>query len=118
MYLAGQIGTDASDKLVPGGIGPETRQTMENIKAAAEKYGSSMDRVFKCTVFLADVAEWQAFNEVYVTSLRRAAFPPAARWAHRAWHLVPAPRWNASPRWRNRSAELVGQISSDRRPDQ
>ena len=66
-YLSGQIGTDTSGKLVPGGITAEARQTMENIKAAAERYGSSMDRIVKCTVFLADISEWQAFNAVYVT---------------------------------------------------
>lgn len=66
LFLSGQIGTTA-DGLVPGGIGPETRQTLENIKATVEKYGSSMDEVVKCTVFLADIAEWPAMNEVYAT---------------------------------------------------
>ncbi len=68
LYLSGQIGTDpATRQLVAGGIGPETRQTMENVKATVDKYGSSMDRVIKCTVFLADMAEWPAMNEVYAT---------------------------------------------------
>lgn len=67
LFLAGQIGTDASGRVVPGGIQPETRQTMENIRAALARYGSSMDRVVKCTVFLADMREWDAMNEVYVT---------------------------------------------------
>jgi reactive intermediate/imine deaminase len=68
LYLSGQIGTDPETRqLVAGGIGPETRQTMENIKATVEKYESSMDRVIKCTVFLADMAEWPAMNEVYAT---------------------------------------------------
>ena len=68
LYLAGQIGS------APGGFGPveggiqaETRQTLENIKAVVESHGSSMDRVVKCTVFLADIDEWAAMNEVYVT---------------------------------------------------
>ena len=68
LYLSGQIGTDPeTSQLVSGGIGPETGQTMENIKATVEKYGSSMERVIKCTVFLADIAEWPAMNEVYAT---------------------------------------------------
>lgn len=69
LYLAGQIGTAASAQggVVPGGIQAETRQTMENIKEVLEKSGSSMDRVFKCTVFMADMKEWDAMNEVYVT---------------------------------------------------
>ena len=67
LYLSGQIGTDSTGKLVGGGIGPETRQTMENIRTVVEANGSSMDRVVKCLVMLADMAEWGAMNEVYVT---------------------------------------------------
>jgi len=51
----------------PSGPQPETRQTMENIRATLEAHGSSLDRVVKCTVFLADMSEWSAMNEVYVT---------------------------------------------------
>lgn len=69
LYLAGQIGTsaDAQGGVVPGGIQAETRQTMENIRDVLEKSGSSMDKVFKCTVFMADMKEWDAMNEVYTT---------------------------------------------------
>lgn len=68
LYLSGQIGFDAATgKLVEGGIAGETRQTMDNIKASLEKYGSSLDEVVKCTVYLADIKEWAAMNEVYVT---------------------------------------------------
>jgi 2-iminobutanoate/2-iminopropanoate deaminase len=65
LYLAGMVGTDASGKLVPGGVGPETKQIMENIGAALTKHGSSYDRVVQCTVALADIKEWPAFNEAY-----------------------------------------------------
>jgi reactive intermediate/imine deaminase len=67
LYLSGQLGTDSTGALVQGGIGPETRQTMENIRAVLEANGSSMDRVVKCLVMLADMAEWGAMNQVYVT---------------------------------------------------
>ncbi|MGA9575737.1 MAG: Rid family detoxifying hydrolase [Lysobacterales bacterium] len=68
LYLSGQLGFDSkTSSLVEGGIKPETRQTMENIKATLEKHGSSMAEVVKCTVFLADISEWGAMNEVYVT---------------------------------------------------
>ncbi|MBO6575026.1 MAG: RidA family protein [Rhodothermales bacterium] len=68
LYLAGQVGNlPGQFVLVEGGIQPETRQTMENIKAALERYGSSMDEVVKCTVFLEDMAEWGAMNEIYRT---------------------------------------------------
>jgi reactive intermediate/imine deaminase len=67
LFLAGQLGTDSSGHVVPGGIQAETRQAMENIRAVLQRSGSSMDRVVKCTVFLADMREWSAMNEVYVT---------------------------------------------------
>lgn len=67
LFLAGMIGTDSTGTLVRGGIGPETRQTLENIKGALARNGVAMDRVVKCTVFLADIAEWPAMNEVYRT---------------------------------------------------
>jgi reactive intermediate/imine deaminase len=68
LYLSGQLGYDpVTGKLVEGGIAAETRQTLERIKAALEKHGSSMPEVVKCTVFLADIKEWAAMNEVYIT---------------------------------------------------
>jgi reactive intermediate/imine deaminase len=68
LYLSGKIGNiPGTSQLAEGGIAGETRQTLENIKATLEKYGSSMDEVVKCTVFLADIAEWGAMNEVYRT---------------------------------------------------
>ncbi len=67
LYLSGQIGTDTAGGLVEGGIGPETRQTMENIRAVLQANGSSLDRVVKCLVMLADMAEWGDMNRVYVT---------------------------------------------------
>jgi reactive intermediate/imine deaminase len=68
LYLSGKIGNvPGTRNLAEGGIQGETRQTMENIKSSLEKYGSSLDEVVKCTVFLADMAEWGAMNEVYVT---------------------------------------------------
>lgn len=69
LFLSGQIGVsaDASGTLVPGGIEAETRQTMENIRDVLTKVGSSMDRVVKCTVMMADMAEWPRMNAVYTT---------------------------------------------------
>jgi reactive intermediate/imine deaminase len=53
--------------VVPGGIEAETRQTMENIKTVLTAVGSGMDRVVKCTVMMADMAEWDRMNAVYAT---------------------------------------------------
>ena len=66
LYLTGKLGTAPGQGLVEGGIQAETRQTLTNIGEALERYGSSMEEVVKCTVFLADMAEWGAMNEVYV----------------------------------------------------
>ena len=65
LFLAGQAGEDTDGKLVPGGIKAEAEQLMLNIKAALARRGLTMKHVAKCTVFLADMAEWGAFNEVY-----------------------------------------------------
>lgn len=66
LYLSGAMGLDDSGALVPGGIEAETRQALENIRSVLERRGSSMDRVIKCTVMLADMQEWAAMNRVYV----------------------------------------------------
>jgi reactive intermediate/imine deaminase len=68
LYLSGALGiVPGTRALAEGGIQAETRQTLENISASLEMFGSSMDKVVKCTVFLADIAEWSAMNEVYIT---------------------------------------------------
>jgi reactive intermediate/imine deaminase len=68
LFLSGQVGNlPGTLKLAPGGIEAEARQTLENIGALLREHGSSFDQVVKCTVFLADIAEWPAFNRVYRT---------------------------------------------------
>ncbi|HQV69910.1 MAG TPA: RidA family protein [Thermoflexales bacterium] len=67
LYLSGNIGDGADGKLVSGGIQAETRQAMENIKEVLAKHGLTMNNVVKCLVMMADMNEWKAMNEVYVT---------------------------------------------------
>jgi reactive intermediate/imine deaminase len=70
LFLSGQIGSevvDGSPVLVGGGIEAETRRALENIRAVVEHAGSSMDQIVKCTVMIADMAEWPAMNGVYET---------------------------------------------------
>lgn len=86
LFVSGQIGADSTGKLVPGGIGPETRQALENIKAILERNGSSMDHVVKCTAMLADIGDWPAMNAVYRTFFPATAKP--ARSAFAAGGLV------------------------------
>jgi 2-iminobutanoate/2-iminopropanoate deaminase len=64
LFLAGQLGTQQG---ATDGVQGETRRAMEKVKKLVEENGSTMDRVVKCNVFLADIAEWGAMNEVYVT---------------------------------------------------
>ena len=69
LYLSGQMGTDASGRLVAGGIEAETRQIFVNIVAVLAKHGLSLRHVVKCTAMLADMAEWPAMNKVYLEHL-------------------------------------------------
>jgi reactive intermediate/imine deaminase len=81
LYLSGAIGTDSTGKVVPGGITAETRQVMENIRRTLTRYGSSLDQVVKCTVMLADIAEWPAMNSVYRTYFTAGRFPARSAFA-------------------------------------
>lgn len=75
LYLSGNLGNiPGTMNLAEGGIQGETRQTLENISRVLKQFGSSMDNVVKCTVFLADMSEWGAMNEVYKTYFKN---PPA-----------------------------------------
>lgn len=66
LFLSGTIGAPPSTRQpVAGGVVAETRQALENIKTNLEAHGSSMDRVVKCSVFLADIADFERMNGVY-----------------------------------------------------
>ena len=68
LFVSGQIGARTENGrmvLVPGGVEAETRQTMNNIEFILKQNGSSLDRVVKCTVMIADMADWPRINTVY-----------------------------------------------------
>ncbi|MBM4219058.1 MAG: RidA family protein [Gammaproteobacteria bacterium] len=68
LFLSGQIGVRPGlEELVPGGIEAEARQTLENIRTTLETHRYTLRDVVKCTVMLADIAEWARFNAVYRT---------------------------------------------------
>jgi reactive intermediate/imine deaminase len=72
LFLSGQIGYDpANGQPVPGGVKAEARQALTLIKDILTRNGASLADVVKCTVFLADIAEWPAFNEVYVEFFKK-----------------------------------------------
>jgi 2-iminobutanoate/2-iminopropanoate deaminase len=76
VFCSGQLGLDpATGKLVPGGIEDETRQALKNLQAVLEASGSSLDRVVKCTVILADMGDFAAMNKIYAGFF--ASAPPA-----------------------------------------
>ncbi|MBV9903979.1 MAG: RidA family protein [Alphaproteobacteria bacterium] len=87
LYLSGAIGNlPGKMELVPGGIEAESKVMMENIGAVLKEAGSGFDRVVKCVVYLADMAEWGAFNKVYVPYFAAGRFP--ARTAIGAHQLI------------------------------
>jgi 2-iminobutanoate/2-iminopropanoate deaminase len=65
LYVAGQEGTGADDKLVSGGIGPETTAALENIQKVVKAAGFEMKDIVSVTVFLADIHEFPEMNKVY-----------------------------------------------------
>ena len=66
IYVAGQIPIDpATNQVVEGGIEVQGRQVLDNVKAILEAAGSSLDRVVKTTIFMADVGEFAQLNAIY-----------------------------------------------------
>ncbi len=76
LFLSGEIG-DAGEGtgVVPGGIEPETHRMFERIQATLAQHGLSLDDVFKCTVMLADMSEWQEFNKIYAGYFEDGKYP-------------------------------------------
>ena len=73
--LSGQVGLDATGTLVPGGVGPETQQAMANIEAVLARVGTSMRHLIRVGVFLTDMADFEAMNEVYSTFFSGDDYP-------------------------------------------
>jgi 2-iminobutanoate/2-iminopropanoate deaminase len=73
VYTAGQIPIDPkTGNFVEGGIAAQTQQVLENLRAVLEAAGSSLDRVVKATVFLANMADFTLMNETYAEYLGKA----------------------------------------------
>ena len=76
LYLAGQIGLDpASGKLVDGGIEKQTDRVMKNLQAVLDAAGYAFDNVVQTQVFVADLNDYKAMNDVYAKYFSDA--PPA-----------------------------------------
>lgn len=76
LFLSGQIALDpATGQLVDGDVREHTKRIMENLKAVLEGAGATLDHVVKTTIFLTDMGDFDAVNEVYGSYF--AAVPPA-----------------------------------------
>jgi reactive intermediate/imine deaminase len=76
VFLSGQIGLlPGTRELAPGGIGPETRQTLENVRTVLAAAGLTREDLVKCTVFLADIAEYEPMNRIYAEFFHGMAAP-------------------------------------------
>jgi 2-iminobutanoate/2-iminopropanoate deaminase len=74
LFLSGQVGFDpATGQLVPGGIAEQTQRVLQNIGAVLAAAGLSLDHVVKTTVFLADMNDFAAMNEIYATYFKSPA---------------------------------------------
>ena len=65
VYTSGQIPVNPADGTIPEGIAAQAEQSCKNVGAVLEAGGSGFDKVVKTTCFLADIADFAAFNEVY-----------------------------------------------------
>jgi 2-iminobutanoate/2-iminopropanoate deaminase len=90
IFTSGQVGFDpATGDFVGGDIRAQTARALDNIAAILEAAGSGLERVVKCTVFLVDMAEFAAMNEIYAerfgahrparTTVGTSALPRSAR---------------------------------------
>lgn len=78
IFVSGTLGTIGRGiEPAPGGIGPETRQTLENIRAILEGAGADLADVAKVSVYVTDMADFPAMNEVYAEFFPPDSEPPA-----------------------------------------
>jgi 2-iminobutanoate/2-iminopropanoate deaminase len=71
LFLSGAIGGDPATGKLPGAIEPEARLALKHVQKVLEDNGATLGDVVKCTVFLADIADWPAFNKVYAEFFKK-----------------------------------------------
>ena len=81
VYLSGEVGLTESGKLVPGGVKAETKQVMANIQHTLAKLDLSMDSIVQCQLFIKDINEWPAVNDVYKTFFKDGKYPARSAFA-------------------------------------
>ncbi|GAB3702963.1 RidA family protein [Spirosoma flavus] len=75
LFVSGQVGTDASAKLVSGGIEAETKQTIQNIETILKDAGTSLDNVVSVTVYLTNIDDFPKMNAVYKQFFKEDTYP-------------------------------------------
>jgi len=75
LFTSGQIPLDPATGTFPEGIQAQARQSLSNVKAILAEAGVSMDQVIKTTVFLKDMNDFAAMNEVYATFFTEGSYP-------------------------------------------
>ena len=75
VYTSGQLPIDPATGALPEGIAGQTRQSLTNVKAILAEAGVGMDRVVKTTVFLSDMNNFAAMNEVYAEFFSEGGYP-------------------------------------------
>ena len=75
VITSGQLPIDPATGAFPEGIQAQTRQSLSNVKAILEEAGLTMDAVLKTTVFLSDMNNFGAMNEVYTSFFTEGSFP-------------------------------------------
>jgi 2-iminobutanoate/2-iminopropanoate deaminase len=82
VFTAGQLGIDPGSGQLADGISAQAEQALRNLGAILDAAGSGLDRLVKVTVYLADIGDWPALNEVY-TRLVPEPFPARSAFAVR-----------------------------------
>tara|TARA_B110000967_G_C18654291_1_gene444933 strand:+ start:61 stop:510 length:450 start_codon:yes stop_codon:yes gene_type:complete len=80
IYLSGQIG-EVNNVVVNGGIGPETKQALGNLKSILEDMGHSVEDIFKCTCMLSNIKDWPEMSKAYVEFFNREKLPARSAFA-------------------------------------
>ena len=75
LFVSGQLPIDPATGAFPEGIKAQTNQSLSNVKAILEAAGLTMDSVVKTTVFLSDMNNFAAMNEVYATFFSEGNYP-------------------------------------------
>lgn len=75
VFTSGQLPIDPKTGVLAQGISAQTTQSLQNVKAILAEAGVGMDRILKTTVFLSDMSNFSAMNEVYATFFGEGAFP-------------------------------------------